>query len=123
MAAVKNRQIRPIVRVYFIALHLQENQTFIIKPYILFVYVLQAQRSLCPPSPWQQWEHAGAYGSSFSLCMPRLGSPGGIYTFLISLFFVQSFIIQQIASTPVLYEYQNTRYMKTRLLCKDANSE
>lgn len=38
-----------------------------------------------PSSPWQQRGHARAYGSSFSLCLPRLGSPGGIYTSLFSL--------------------------------------
>lgn len=51
--------------------------------------VLQAHHSLSPLSPWQQRGHAGAYGSSFSLCLPRLRSPGGIYTSLISLLFVQ----------------------------------
>lgn len=44
----------------------------------------QTHHSLSPPSPWQQRGHAGAYGSSFSLCLSRLGSPGGIYTSLIS---------------------------------------
>lgn len=43
----------------------------------------QTHHSLSPPSPWQQRGHAGAYGSSFSLCLWRLGSPGGIYTSLI----------------------------------------
>lgn len=43
----------------------------------------QTHHSLSPPSPWQQRGHAGAYGSSFSLCLSRLGSPGGIYTSLI----------------------------------------
>lgn len=76
-----------------------ENETLNIKTHVWNLYfsqflfpsivlrmqlALQTHHSLSPLSPWQQRGHAGAYGSSFSLCLPRLGSPGGIYTSLIS---------------------------------------